>query len=210
MTSDPPRAGVREALLAAARLELVEHGRAAISLRAVARRAGVSHAAPKYHFRDRAGLLTAIAAEGFSALNRALSQVSESVPRQRLAALGRAYVDFGLAHPALFDLMFKPSELHPTDPTLAQAQREAIGTLNAAVGHLAGSDAEPAGASSLTLISWTFVHGLVVLTRDGALQTAAGTARADTADFAHNLIEIFSAHVGRELPSTGSTHSQSV
>jgi AcrR family transcriptional regulator len=205
MTSGPPRTGVGDALLAAARLELVEHGRAAISLRAVARRADVSHAAPKYHFRDRAGLLTAIAAEGFNALNRALAQVSESAPQQRLAALGRAYADFGLAHPALFDLMFTPSELHPSDPTLARAQREAIGTLNAAVGRLVRRDAESSGASPLTLISWTFIHGLVMLARDGALQTAAGTAGTDTADLAHNLINIFSAQVGRELGSAGPT-----
>src|SRR5215204_1073569 len=69
------RPDVREALLAAARAELVEHGRAAISLRAVARRAGLSHASPKYHFGDRSGLLTVIATEGFHALARDLSRV---------------------------------------------------------------------------------------------------------------------------------------
>src|SRR6202042_2870874 len=83
------RPQVREALLAAARAELVEHGRAAITLRAVARRAGLSHASPKYHFGDRSGLLTAIATEGFHALAHRLSEVHESDARtHRGAAAG--------------------------------------------------------------------------------------------------------------------------
>jgi AcrR family transcriptional regulator len=98
--SPATRPQVREDLLAAARAELAEHGRAAISLRAVARRAGLSHASPKYHFGDRSGLLTAIATEGFHALARSLSEVRESDARHQLAVLGRAYVDFGLSHPA--------------------------------------------------------------------------------------------------------------
>src|ERR1700678_1503339 len=128
---------VREALLAAARAELLEHGRAAISLRAVARRAGLSHASPKYHFGDRSGLLTAIATEGFHALASHLSQVRESDAQQQLAALGRAYIDFGLPQPALFELMFAPGELHADDPELLAAQQQAIGSLTVAVSRLA-------------------------------------------------------------------------
>src|SRR5262249_61158792 len=112
----------REAVLAAARAELVEHGTGAISLGAVARRAGLSHAAPKYHFRDRSGLLTAIATEGFHALARDLAQVHESDAQRQLAALGRTYIDFGLSHRALFELMFTPSELHTLDEELVAAQ----------------------------------------------------------------------------------------
>jgi AcrR family transcriptional regulator len=121
--SPATRPQVREDLLAAARAELAEHGRAAISLRAVARRAGLSHASPKAHFGDRSGLLTAIATEGFHALARSLSEVRESDARHQLAVLGRAYVDFGLSHPALFELMFAPGELHTDDPELAAAQQ---------------------------------------------------------------------------------------
>lgn len=190
---------MREALLAAARTELVEHGRSAISLRAVARRAGVSHAAPKYHFRDRAGLLTAIATEGFQALTVALSQVSESDSQQRLAALGRAYIDFGLANRALFELMFQPDELHPADEALTQAQREAIGTLSAAVSRMAASHEAPSGTPALALISWALAHGLAVLARDGALQAAAGIDNGDAADLAHMLTDLFSECVGQSL-----------
>jgi AcrR family transcriptional regulator len=175
-TPDAAAPGAREALREAARAELVEGGSAGISLRAVARRAGVSHAAPKYHFADRAGLLTAIAAEGFAPLTVGLRRVTESDAQKRLAALGRAYIDFGLANPAMFDLMFRPGELHAEDPALRQAQQEAIGTLSSAVAQLSAAGSAAQSVPPLSLISWALVHGLVVLARDGALQAAAGAA----------------------------------
>lgn len=200
----PPanRPQVRDALLAAARTELVEHGRAAISLRAVARRAGLSHASPKYHFGDRSGLLTAIAAEGFYALARRLSEVHESDARQQLAALGRAYIDFGLAHPALFELMFTPSELHTDDPELVAAQERAIGCLTIAVSQLMGIDATTVESPpNLALISWALVHGLVVLARDGALQSATTPTLTGSAELARTLADVFAQMVGDDLTS---------
>ncbi len=191
--SPAPRDGVREALLSAARAELTEHGRAAISLRAVARRAGVSHAAPKYHFRDRAGLLTAIATEGFHALSAVLSGVDEPDPRRRLAALGAAYVDFGRANPALFELMFATEHLHSDDPELAVAQRNAIGRLTTTARQLMASDQTSTGTPTLALISWALAHGLIALTRHGALQAAAGTEAGH--DLAHRLAEDFTKYL---------------
>jgi AcrR family transcriptional regulator len=193
------RPQVREALLAAARAELLEHGRAAISLRAVARRAGLSHASPKYHFGDRSGLLTAIATEGFHALARRLSDVHESDARRQLAVLGRAYIDFGLSHPALFELMFAPSELHADDLELLAAQQQAIGSLTTAVSQLAGIDASTPGTPKLALISWALVHGLVVLARDGALQAAATPPVTDSAELAHTLADLFTQYVDDNL-----------
>jgi AcrR family transcriptional regulator len=180
--------GARSALLEAARAELVEHGRSAISLRAVARRAGVSHAAPKYHFGDRAGLLTAIATEGFSMLTMALRSVhppTEADVGQPLGALGRAYIDFSLAHPALFDLMFRPGELHPTDPELLRAQREAIGVLSSVT-----------DGAEISLMSWALAHGLAVLARDGALQAGIeAPSPSATIDLAHQITGSFAALV---------------
>jgi AcrR family transcriptional regulator len=193
------RPQVRETLLAAARAELVEHGRAAISLRAVARRAGLSHASPKYHFGDRSGLLTAIATEGFDALARHLAEVHESDAQQQFAALGRAYIDFGLSHPALFELMFAPGELHATDPELMAGQEQAIGSLTTAVSRLAGIDATPSGTPKLALISWALVHGLVVLARDGALQAAAAPQTTNAAELAHSLADLFAQYIGDDL-----------
>lgn len=204
------RPRVREALLAAARAELVEHGRAAISLRAVARRAGLSHASPKYHFGDRAGLLTAIATEGFHALARQLSDVHESDARHQLAVLGRAYIDFGLSHPALFELMFAPSELRAEDPELVAAQQQAIAFLTTAVSQLAGIDPLTTGTPQLALVSWALVHGLVVLARDGALQAAATPPVTDPAELAHTLADLFTTYVddnlaGRRISSSPKT-----
>ncbi len=188
--------GGRGALLTAARAELVEHGRAGISLRAVARRAGVSHAAPKHHFGDRAGLLTAVATDGFDALTAALHAVlpTDGPPTPTtLADLGRAYIDFGLTHPALFDLMFRPSELHVDDPDLRRAERAAIGVLSTTVDQLVPAGRVPGTApdapSTLALSSWALVHGLVVLTRDGALPGIAGVDDpAAAAAVAHALL----------------------
>ena len=209
MTTATAPDGAREALLAAARAELLEHGRAGISLRAVARRAGVSHALPKYHFQDRAGMLTAIATEGFEALGTALSQVVEQDPHRRLAALGAAYIDFGLANPALFDLMFQPDQLHATDPELIAAQTNAIGVLIAAVTRISPVEASSSGAPTSALISWALVHGLVVLVRDGAIQAVAGTADGNGADLAHQLARRFSEYIGEGLDQFGgSAHGQ--
>jgi AcrR family transcriptional regulator len=204
------RPQVREALLAAARAELVEHGRAAISLRAVARRAGLSHASPKYHFGDRSGLLTAIATEGFQALARNLSQVHESDAAQQLAALGRTYIDFGLSHRALFELMFTPGELHATDAELSAAQGEAIGALTTAVSRLAGSDPTPSDAPQLALISWALVHGLVVLARDGALQAAATPQAGSGAELAHALTDLFTRYVAHDLAGVQTSRASKI
>ncbi len=206
-TGNPPTRDVRSALLAAARSELAAHGHAAISLRAIARRAGVSHAAPKYFFNDRAGLLTAVATEGFRALTAALQEIEDNDTAPPLAAIGTTYIDFGLHHPALFDLMFRPSELHPTDPDLTHAQAQAIGVLNSVVAQVAPpTEPPPHRLPSLTLISWALAHGLLVLTRDGALPAAAGTdTPKDAAKLAHSLADIFDAHIANKTTVTPGT-----
>lgn len=198
-TGQAAEIGGKAALLQAARAELIEHGHAAISLRAVARRAGVSHAAPKYHFVDRAGLLTAVAADGFRDLTAALRRRKDS-----LEELGRAYIDYGLAHPALFDLMFRPSELHANDHDLQRAQGEAIGVLSSVAARIAPSEPLPGtvpdAAPSLALISWAFVHGLVVLARNGALNASTGSAGPqDAAKLAHALTDVFTHSIARSL-----------
>jgi AcrR family transcriptional regulator len=186
----------RAALLAAARAELAERGHAGISLRAVARRAGMSHAAPKYFFGDRAGLLTAVAAQGFAELASSLRQVPPA-----LAALGHAYITFALANPALFDLMFRPSELHPADPDLRHAQDDAIGVLDSAVtASEAPGEQSPAAPGELTLISWALAHGLAVLSRDGALQPASHGGQRGSAELACHLVDVFIERLTRQHP----------
>jgi len=194
-TAEP--GSVRESLLEAARIELIEHGRASISLRAVARRAEVSHASPKYFFGDKAGMLTVLAAAGFRALTDALRAVRQAATPQPLAAVGHAYIDFGLQHAALFDLMFSPGDLRADDPELVQAQHDAIDELTKAVAEVTGGGSTtPRGTPQVSLISWALAHGLVVLARDGALQAATGADSPDaTAQIAKELTEVFDARI---------------
>ncbi len=166
----------RATLLSAARDELSEKGEAALSLRAVARRAELSHAAPAHFFGDKAGLLTALAAEGFERLTAELDGAAdlddsaevdsrEGGERQALVSrLGSVYVEFGLRHPALIDLMFRGSLLRRDDPALNGAKQAAIGRLARAVAQTGTAD-----AAEWTLISWALVHGLVVLSREQAV-----------------------------------------
>ena len=177
----------RERLLAAARAEIAETGLAHLSLRSIARRAGVSHAAPTYHFGDRAGLLTAVAAEGFTALAVALDHASAEAGGPSLRVLGRTYVAFGLAEPALFDLMFRSGELHADDPALRAAQADSLALLSRTAPD-AGAKVPGDIVSPLTLVSWAFAHGLVALTRDGALQALAQSA--DTGQLVDHLIDV--------------------
>jgi len=194
---EPSRSEGRSALLGAARAELAEHGAGGISLRAIARRAGVSHAAPKHHFGDRAGLLTALAADGFRQLGDTLRRVTGTAagePVDRLGALGRAYLDFGLGDPALFELMFRTELLHREDAVLRHEQTAAFAVLGETV--LAATAQNQLGndqpAPALSLIAWAFVHGLVALTRDGALQIVTATPTpAETAALARDLTEVF-------------------
>jgi AcrR family transcriptional regulator len=148
-----------------------------------------SHAAPKYFFGDRAGLLTAIATEGFEELTERLRTL-EREGGLDLGGLGRAYVHFGLEHPALFALMFRPEELHPDDPDLQRAQAESIGVLASATTTIDIGGNQPDGVPPLmALVSWAFAHGLVALVRDGALQNLAGSW--DAAALADQLVNSF-------------------
>lgn len=170
---------LRQALLAAALSVLQERGAAGLSLREVARRAGVSHAAPAHHFGDKAGLLTALATDGFTRFGEALAAAAarESEPRAAFAATGRAYVQFAVDHRALFELMFRPEHLNREAPELAAAmdrsyQQLLQGVINAQrAGYAPG-----ASPQDLALAAWTSVHGLATLWLDGNLQahTTAG------------------------------------
>src|SRR5438046_4544723 len=107
---------LRPALLRAAVETIGETGAAAMSLREVARRAGVTHAAATYHFGDRAGLLTAVAAEGYRLLAAALRGAQET--RGSFLEVGVAYVRFAVTHRAHFEVMYRPELYHRDDAEL--------------------------------------------------------------------------------------------
>jgi len=184
----------RAALLAAARAELAEVGVGGLSLRAVARRAGVSHALPKHHFTHRAGLLSALAADGFTALATEVEAAvaATASPIHRLAAAGRAYLRYARDEPALFDLMYRPELLSSADPTLLAAKRSAFGALTEVVHSTRNqlrTDIEP---DPVVLLAWATVHGTAVLVRDHALEAIGAAADdAHSQALAATLVDAF-------------------
>jgi AcrR family transcriptional regulator len=167
---------LRRDLLDAALEVIASEGPSAVSLRSLARRLGVSHAAPANHFPDKAALFTAIAVEGFTLLGEAMAgAVAELGPDatagQRFRAAGRAYTGFALAHPAHFAVMWQRDLLHPDDPELAAA---GDATFELLLGGVRDVQAEgwAAGAEPQTVawLAWSVVHGLAALWLGGSLQ----------------------------------------
>jgi AcrR family transcriptional regulator len=137
-----------------------------VSLRGVARAAGVSAMAPYRHFVDKGALLAAVAARGFEALRERLVEADRGAPAEALLAQGRAYVAFARERPALFRLMFagSPSGTPPEEGS-------AYGVLAARVASLA-----PHAGEAGVLSSWGVVHGLAMLALDGRLGSSPEVA----------------------------------
>ncbi|WP_067245106.1 TetR/AcrR family transcriptional regulator [Microbacterium resistens] len=161
---------LRTALLTAA-VESLEEGER-FSLRAVARRAGVSPAAPYRHFADREALESAIAVDGFQTLRRDLETAlgtlpGTSTPAQVMTAMALAYVGFALRHPAVFRLMFG-RECDPADDARVRASDALHDTLGDQLERLFPSPSSPGLPTAL----WSTAHGLAFLHLDGKLRPA--------------------------------------
>jgi len=168
MTSSARTADLQHRLVEVGLDELRENGLAAVSIRAVARRAGVSHAAPGYAFGDRAGLLTAMAERGFGLLREHLTadRLTGTSTAGPLVGVGEAYLDFARREPAVYSLLFDTDELDRDNPELQAAGAAAFATL---VEHLPHRPAETAPVELSPLLAWSVVHGLAGLERSGAL-----------------------------------------
>lgn len=161
---------LRARLLRAAEAEIAATGPARASLRAIARRCGVSHQATAHHFVDRAGLFTALAIEGHELLLAETQAAIDAAPPaggQRVAAAGAAYVEFSHRHPALFDLMYRPDLLRNDDDDLTAARLAhrdlSLANIAAAQERGWGTDVPTA---ELAVLGWAAVHGLAVLQRE--------------------------------------------
>ncbi|MFF0437210.1 TetR/AcrR family transcriptional regulator [Streptomyces sp. NPDC004327] len=161
MTPDSPRrtyhhGDLRQAVLAAALDVIATEGPGALSLRDLARRAGVSHAAPAHHFKDRTGLLTAIAAQGYDLLAEALAGAPG------LRERGVRYVRFAAAHPAHFQVMFQPDLYRDRadDAELLAAKARASAELRAGAATLAP---DPSAARDAGIAAWSLAHGFSTL-----------------------------------------------
>lgn len=165
---------LRQALIDAALQLISEEGYAALSLREVARRAGVTHAAPYRHFADKEALLLSVAAEGFRMMTAAMRErmARETQLLERLAATGIAYVHFAVAHPAHFRVMFGPHFTRPPEPPVSSnPDTDAFGLLVNTIeeGQKAGVLREEP-TLELALSAWALVHGLASLLVDGHLE----------------------------------------
>ena len=165
------------ALRKAAAEVIIEKGLGAFSLREVARRAGVSHAAPAHHFGDMRGLLTSLAAEGFTHLEAALRESQEGLtdPEERLAAMGQAYVRIGMTYPAHCAVMFRHDLIDDDDVDLQGCGYEAFQRLEDLIIDIRGIEGAEFDIGDATKLCWAAMQGLVVLwTSMQDIETARG------------------------------------
>ena len=194
---------LRGALLAALAELLRQRGVAHVSLRDVARRAKVSHAAPAHHFGGKSGLLTAFAAEGYerlagSALAEAVRGVRDGA--DRLEAVGRGYLRFAVENREQFDLMFRVDQLDEDEPRFLQARAAAFGVLADTIaqcardGYLRGQDPQ-----LVAIAAWALVHGAAALFLSGRLTERIGID--DPERLASDLCRLFVDAVLRRAPA---------
>ena len=157
---------LRDALLAAAESILRRDGLPALTVRAIAREAGVTHGAPSHHFKDLSGLLSELAALGFERLTSMMQEVSPKEPQWSLTA-SHAYVAFAIENPGLFSLMFRGERLNADNPRLLAARRNVFGVLEQ-FGNSSDLVEDRTRIGGMTA-QWCLLHGYAVLAIDGRL-----------------------------------------
>ena len=160
---------LRRVVLAVTADAIAEVGPSAVSLRDVARRAGVAHTSVTHHFGDKPGLLAAIAAEGYGRLAAELAAVHDE--GGSFLDLGVAYVRFAVANRPHFQVMFRPELYRRNDRDVLEAKTVTSGLLYGQAGEIAddGSD-----ATTAAIAGWSLVHGLATLWLDGNLPPELG------------------------------------
>lgn len=169
------------ALLQAAGDIIEEEGLESFTLRACARRAGVSHAAPAHHFRDRAGLLSAYAGSVFrdmTAQGRARIEAAGASPYARLKAVGLSYIDFAIRRPGAFRLVFRCEALDKENPMLKDAGDECFALLADVVGNLTPPERQDQ-VFLYSMLAWSVVHGFAHLWLEGNFTHAFGRHGAE-------------------------------
>ncbi|UPK38802.1 WHG domain-containing protein [Bradyrhizobium sp. 186] len=167
---------LREALLQAAERVLEREGLAGLTLRAVAREAGVSHAAPTHHFGDLTGLVSELAAIGFRQFNAAMVSACDAAATalERLLARPKAYVAYAQAHPGMYGLMFRTERLDYSRPSLHEAAEASFAGLANAIGAMRqeqiSEDALTLNQGAAIARAWSMVHGFTMLLLDGRLE----------------------------------------
>lgn len=155
-------------------VERGEHER--LSLRRLAKEAGVSPAAPYHHFQDRAQVLSSLATEGFEELDAALESACEglSEPRDRLTRSCETYLRFAVEHGAHYGLMFSSDYADPVvHEAYHRAARLAFETLCGKVAAVVGESAEPHDVVERAMAIWSMAHGMAELWIDGLVPAAS-------------------------------------
>ena len=201
-TSAPEPADLRQRILDTSRALLDEQGVAALSLREVARRAGVTHQAPYHHFADRESILAELVAQGFDELTLRLAKANRMASSHShldmLVASGCAYVGFALDQPGVFGIMFRNDACDPARFELALlAGQRAHGELLQLVRLIKGDPVDELLAS----VIWSQVHGLATLLLDGPLGQKL-PSRAARLTFVRQAQTRFAQHLLAQVPAT--------
>jgi AcrR family transcriptional regulator len=200
-----PADAFRERIVQASVELIQEQGLSALSMREVARRAGVSHQAPYYYFEDREAILAAIAEQGFRMLRETV--MGAITPRQGdslyagIVAAGEAYIRFAFANPAYFRLMFRPELVSPLrHPSMKAEGDRACSSfydiVRAAV--QAGLPADPS-LDALFLLYWSIGHGFACLALDGPLDAVMpdGNREQQTRDLLSAFSKLIAGGLGQ-------------
>ncbi|MFJ7626850.1 TetR/AcrR family transcriptional regulator [Streptomyces sp. NPDC097595] len=205
---------VRERLIDAGVELVMTEGSASLGLREIARRAGVSHGAPRRYFPTHHALLSAIARRGFTGLAARFAAATEGAgtPRDQLRSLADAFLDYAAEHGGMFELMFRhdllDSEVHASDadapgPRLRESSLPLFARLVELVAqdrvhrtdHGTGPSYDSAPSPALTAAAlWTNLHGIAVLRANGSLQLAFPGASEGPGPL---LTAALDAHLGR-------------
>jgi len=183
---------LREALLTAARQLIRDGGLDALTLRATARQAGVSHNAPYRHFNDKDALIAAVAESGFAALHsRLMTEMAsdEVAPVLSLSGCGQAYLEFALEDADRYRLMFGPQLRKEEHPDLQGFALSAFQCLLIAVTRCveSGAIAAQEPPMDIALFLWAQVHGLAMLAIDGQLGSTERANYRHALEMAHNM-----------------------
>ena len=184
-----------------ASLALIEEGGLdRLSMREVARKAGVSHQAPYHYFGDREAILAGIATEGFGMLQQELSRSLNKQAASQTSAIetaAKTYVDFALRHPGYFRVMFR------SDAVPIENYPEALHNADAAFGMLVQTidrsfaSEPPEARRNLAFVCWAFMHGLATLLLDGPLKRRAGTPKRRSGKLVDEMIGTFAHLFGK-------------
>lgn len=190
------------ALLSAVGMIVNEEGIDALTLRAAARRAGVSHGAPAHHFGDKRGMLTAFAKQAAVHLERCVLDVLGPLPveacARRLVAIGLGYLDYSMIHPAHFAVASRDELLDTSDVALISARLRVVRHLNTVLEHgVAQGQLEVAELPGARLAFWALIVGLATV---GSSMSQEPLTQGQQRVRAQDVLELFAQRLFREAP----------